>query len=208
MALKKKINKNEYEKLNESFKELYVEDGDNFILDLEGEEDLGALKRAKEHEAAKRKEAAKLAKELKDELESLKAEKDEEISKLKNKLTNVFVDSAAKKIAEEICTVPSLLAPILKNRLSVDLDSDIPVTRVLDENGEISPLTLEELQKEFSSNAEYSAIMIASKASGGAKPTPPTQAPPAGSGASTDLLTNSAALKAHIQSKIESKAGE
>lgn len=69
MALKKKITKAEYDKLKEGVKENYIEDGDNgYKLDLEGEQDNEALKRAKDRETQLRKDAEKKAKELEDKL--------------------------------------------------------------------------------------------------------------------------------------------
>lgn len=70
MALKKKITKTEYEKLATHFQGEYKADGDNFVLDIDGEEDIGALKRAKDREVQR-------AKDLEDENKKLKAEKDE-----------------------------------------------------------------------------------------------------------------------------------
>ena len=42
MALKKKLTKAEYEKLSEHIKAEYIEDGDGFRLDIDGDEDTGA----------------------------------------------------------------------------------------------------------------------------------------------------------------------
>lgn len=207
MALKKNLTKKEYEKLSESFQELYTENEDgSYSLDLEGDEDVSSLKRAKEHEVAKRKEEAKkrreaeaklkeyedskaeqeeendkkkgdiesLDKKWKEKYEKLEATKNGEVTSLKNKLSNLMVDSVANQLATEISTVPELLAPFLQKRLSLDLESDIPTTRVLDDKGELSALTLDELKTEFKGNPKYAAIMRAeSKASGGTKATPP-----------------------------------
>lgn len=206
MALKKSLTKKEYEKLSESFQELYSENDDGtYTLDIEGDEDVSSLKRAKEHEVAKRKEEAKKRREAEAKLkeyEDAKAEQEEEnhkkagdvdaldkkwqkkhadalsakeleVATLKSKLSSLMVDSVANQIATEISTVPELLAPFLQKRLSLDLESDIPTTRVLDDKGELSALTLDELKSEFSENPKYAAIMRASKASGGAKATPP-----------------------------------
>ena len=56
MALKKKLTKAEYEKLSEHIKAEYIEDGDGFRLDIDGDEDTGALKRAKDREAQLRRQ--------------------------------------------------------------------------------------------------------------------------------------------------------
>ena len=62
MALKRKITKADYDKLAADLKTEYVADGDdNYRLDLDGEEDTGALKRAKDRETQLRKDAEKKA---------------------------------------------------------------------------------------------------------------------------------------------------
>jgi len=66
MALKKKITKAEHEALAAHFKSEYVEDGDGYRLDVEGEEDTGALLRAKTRETELRKEAEANLKKLQD----------------------------------------------------------------------------------------------------------------------------------------------
>ncbi len=72
MALKKKLTKAEYDKLKNELKENYIEDGDDgYKLDLEGDEDTGALKRAKDREVQLRKEAEKRAKDAEDRLSEL-----------------------------------------------------------------------------------------------------------------------------------------
>ncbi|WEM33660.1 hypothetical protein PSAKC1_00019 [Pseudomonas phage PSA-KC1] len=62
MALKKKLTKEEHAKLSDALKAEYIEDGDGFRLDVDGDEDTGALKRAKDREAQLRKDAEKEAK--------------------------------------------------------------------------------------------------------------------------------------------------
>ena len=65
---KKKISKAGFEKLADHLKTEYVERGDNYILDLEGDD---ALERAKEHERELRKAAEAEAKQLKEKLAQL-----------------------------------------------------------------------------------------------------------------------------------------
>ena len=72
MALKRKITKADYDKLAADIKTEYVADGDdNYRLDLDGEEDTGALKRAKDRETQLRTDAEKKAAELAAQLDSL-----------------------------------------------------------------------------------------------------------------------------------------
>lgn len=195
MKLKKNIDKAAFESLTEMQQGLYIEDGEGYKLDIEvdGEEDTGALKRAKDREVQLRKDAQKEANELRDrlaeieessaenigdvktlqksyegKLEKQKGESDAKISKLTSNLNNLLVDNAAMAIANKISKSPKLLIPHIKARLKADLDGDSPVTRVLDGEGNVSATTLAELETEFVANPDFSAIIIASQSSGSA----------------------------------------
>ena len=61
-----------------------------------------------------------------------------------------------------------MLLPHIKARLQADFEGDAPVTRILDKEGKVSAMTVEELSAEFVANKDFSAIITASKASGGA----------------------------------------
>lgn len=203
MALKNKIDKAAFDKLPDVLKSEYIEDGEGYRLDVDGAEDTGALKRAKDREAQLRKDAETKLREAQEQLDALgtdDARKKGDIATLeaswKGKLEaeqtahkatadkyqgafrKTLVDKQANEIATKISKVPSLVARVLKDRLTIDFEGDEPVTRVLDANGKVSALTLEDLQKEVVANPEYADIIIASKSSGGAgKKTPGGGAP-------------------------------
>lgn len=193
MALKKKLSKAEYDKLSDAIKAEYIEDGDGFRLDIDGDEDTGALKRAKDREAQLRRDAeaklreaqeeldringddarkkgdiATLEKSWQKKLEDQKAEYEGKVSKLTSHTTKTLVDNVATQIASKISNAPALLLPHIKSRLQADFEGDAPVTRVLDKDGKPSAMTVEELAAEFVANKDFSAIITASKASGGA----------------------------------------
>ena len=193
MALKKKLTKAEYEKLSEHIKAEYIEDGDGFRLDIDGDEDTGALKRAKDREAQLRRDAEAKLREAQEELDRIngddarkkgdiatlekswqkklddtKAEYEGKVSKLTAHTTKTLVDNVATQIATKISNAPALLLPHIKSRLQADFEGDSPVTRVLDKDGKPSAMTVEELAAEFVANKDFSAIITASKASGGA----------------------------------------
>ena len=193
MALKKKLTKAEYEKLSEHIKAEYIEDGDGFRLDIDGDEDTGALKRAKDREAQLRRDAeaklreaqeeldringddarkkgdiATLEKSWQKKLEDQKSEYEGKVSKLTAHTTKTLVDNVATQIASKISNAPALLLPHIKARLQADFEGDAPVTRILDKDGKVSAMTVEELSAEFVANKDFSAIITASKASGGA----------------------------------------
>lgn len=193
MALKKKLTKAEHEKLSEHLKAEYIEDGDGFRLDVDGEEDTGALKRAKDREAQLRREAETKLREAQEQLEALgtddarkkgdiatlekswqkklddqKAEYDGKLSKLTGHTTKSLVDNVALSIATKISNAPALILPHIRGRLQADFEGDEPKTRVLDKDGKPSAMTIDELSAEFVANKDFSAIITASKASGGA----------------------------------------
>lgn len=193
MALKKKLTKEEYSKLSDHIKAEYIEDGDGFRLDIDGDEDTGALKRAKDREAQLRRDAEAKLREAQEELDRIngddarkkgdiatlekswqkklddtKAEYEGKVSKLTAHTTKTLVDNVATQIATKISNAPALLLPHIKSRLQADFEGDSPVTRVLDKDGRHSAMTVEELAAEFVANKDFSAIITASKASGGA----------------------------------------
>lgn len=193
MALKKKLTKEEHAKLSEHLKAEYIEDGEGFRLDVDGEEDTGALKRAKDREAQLRREAETKLREAQEQLEALgtddarkkgdiatlekswqkklddqKAEYDGKLSKLTGHTTKSLVDNVALSIASKISNAPAIILPHIRARLQADFEGDEPKTRVLDKDGKPSALTVEELSQEFIANKDFSAIITASKASGGA----------------------------------------
>lgn len=95
MALKKKLEKAEWEKLSKELQKEYTADGDVYLLDTEDddddnddpENDPAALRRARDREKADAKAAKKEAKDLKAKLDALEKErdpKDKDIAKLES----------------------------------------------------------------------------------------------------------------------------
>jgi len=188
MALKLKIAKEVFDKLPDAVKSEYFEKDGEYHLDVDGLEDTGALRRAKDHEVKQRKEvegklrdaetrieeltgevsgnAAKFDKELKKQL----GEKDGQLTKANAFVQKTLVDSVATKIAGEISTAPALLIPHIKARLTADLSGDEPATKVLGADGKVSETTIEQLTAEFVANKDFSAIIRGNKASGGGAP--------------------------------------
>lgn len=97
--------------------------------------------------------------------EELTAGRDSFKSLFESTKVNQVADSMASKLSK----MPKWLARDIKERLSVDYDADgNPSLRVLDGDGKVSAMSLEDLEKEFLTNEEYADILIGSKASGGA----------------------------------------
>lgn len=232
MALKKKITKEEYAKLAEHFKGEYKADGDNFILDVEGEEDTGELRRANERNKAAAKEEKKRADEAQAKLDALGDEgarkagdivtleksfneklkleiekRENVINKQKAHIQTQLVDNVAHKLASELSDSPKLLLPHIKARLSADFDGEEPQTRVLDAMGKLSAFTVDDLKKEFSTSKDFSAIIRVSKASGaGGKMTQDQSRPGGLSQFSNEQSKNPAEMSnAELRDRVEAR---
>lgn len=173
------------------------EDG-KYHLDVEGGEDTGALKRAKDYEKSARQKVEKELADTKAELDALTEERDnilkgalpkgdvekleaswkqkyekrekeltEQLGSLNGSLQTLLVDNVAQGLASKISKSPELLLPHIKGRLKTELVDGKPVTRVLDKEGNVSALSINELEAEMVANPSYAPIIIGSKASGG-----------------------------------------
>lgn len=193
MALKRTITKEQFEKLADNIKFEYVADGENFTLQTEGDEDTGALKRAN---ARLKDQVATLEGKndgLQVEIDKMNAnparkagdiaalerswnnEKNEAVAAVTAKLdkANGFIvknmlENAANSLADKISTAPALLRPHIQSRLTVDIEGDEPVVKVLDATGKPSAMTVDKLGEEFVANKDFSSIIRVTKASGGA----------------------------------------
>lgn len=199
MALKRKITKAEFDKLSAELQAEYVEKDGDYVLDVDGDEDVGPLRRAKDRAIQERDEARRKAREAEDKLAELdendakktgdiekleakwKKDKDDAVAEVQGKLdranayvTNQLVDAQAKAMAAEISTSPALLQPHIRARLQADIgdwaEGHTPQTTILDGKGEASNMNLDGLKKEFVDNKEFAPIIRASKASGGGAP--------------------------------------
>lgn len=225
MGLQRKIDKEAFDKLSDATKEFYHKVGENYILDLDGEdENVTAHKNETAAEKAKR-----IA--LEQELAKLRGEKtaaDEAAMKAAGDIAGLETAWTAKltsavetekqntaryvgmvesmmigNMAEEMgmklsSKAGKLLAPLIRARLGVDMTGDEPAIVIKGADGKPSTMTREQLHEEFFNNKDYSGIIDGSKASGGQTANKPSQ--PASQGNNvTDLSKMSAAsLVAHL----------
>lgn len=196
MALKRKLTKAQYEKLSDDIKKEYKADGDDFVLDIDGDEDIGALKRAKDREVQARKDAEKERDELRDQVHELEKGKAGDVAKLQKKwdadkatMTEQHTAALSKRdgfimktlktgLAEKIAAAlnpraPKVFVPHLEARITVDLTGDEPKVVILGQDGKPGsvdgkPMTAEHLQQEFVANKDFAGMIVGSKASGGA----------------------------------------
>lgn len=90
-----------------------------------------------------------------------KAAKEREDS-IKGEAVNKQVDELAKLFVS-----PALAKSFIKSRLTAELVDGAPIVRVLDANGKPSAASVEDLKKEYLTNAELKSSLVASKGSGG-----------------------------------------
>lgn len=187
---KRKINKEAFDKLSDAHKEFYEEKSGSYLLKVE-DDDADELRRAKDREVQARKDAEKKAKELQEQLdeatgndakkrgdievldkswkEKFEKQKTDYEAKLATKDTFIrttLVDSVANSLASKISNAPAVLLPHIKARLTADLDGEQPATKILDKDGKVSAMSVEDLEKEFVANKDFSSIIVGSKASG------------------------------------------
>jgi hypothetical protein len=196
MALKKKIAKEAYEKLPEDLKALYRfnESKGEAVLDVEAEEgdDVGELRRANTRNKERAAAAEKKLQELQDQLDAtsssdakkrgdietlekgwlkekqaLIAANETAVNNLKGFVKKFLIDNNAVRIANEISTVPLLMADHISKRLDVDFAGEEPKLIILGDDGKPSNMSLEDLSKNFMDNKSYSSIIVGSRASGG-----------------------------------------
>lgn len=188
MALKRKISKDAFEKLNEVLQAEYKEKDGSYFLDTDDASELErALAREKEartkaetdlqaatterdelkaNAGDKHKDIQTLETSWKKKLGETEAQYQARVSKLETQMRNSLIDSEAMRLASEISTSPKLLLPHIKARLAADLEGDAPTLKILDASGKLSASSIDDLKQEFSTNKDFSSIIIGSKASG------------------------------------------
>lgn len=196
MALKRKVTKEEFDKLPEVLKAEYEEKNGMFHAIIDGDDDaIEAIKRAKEHESESHKETKRKLKELEDRLSKDKYNSDKSNNDVaaiekswqdkfsaretellgKNKtiesmLSNSLKDSVISSIASELVKTDSqrIFKKAVADRFVVEMDGDAPKIRIMDREGKPSAMSLEDFKKEVLADKEYTSILNISKASGGA----------------------------------------
>lgn len=192
--MKLKMTLDNLDGLDESLHQYYVEKDGKFVLDLDGYEEPGALKRAKDHEKKLRQEAEQKVRELTEKMGELEGQVTELQDTNRQKggmaaLEQSYKDKIEKmrgehqqELAGRDAQISKLLVDNVADTMAAEL-SDAPEllsdiirkrltvkdgeTRVLDGNGELSASTVDELREEFRSNKKYAAVIRGSQANGG-----------------------------------------
>ena len=132
------------------------------------EEAAAAREAAKYKEAMEKNDAQAVAKSWSEKYEKLEGDLKSEKERYNNYVRKSLVDAAVSEMAERISTSPALIRPHIASRLDVDLSGAEPVLFVKDEKGMRSALTIQELEKSFIDNKDYSAIIKHNSTNGGA----------------------------------------
>lgn len=189
--LKMKIDKEAYDELSDETKAFYNETDGGYQLKVEGYDDPAELRRARDREKQAAAEYRQKAQELEERLKKLEGDdhrkrgdidalekswreqlekavgaKDSELKKRDEIIQRVFRTNVAKEMAREISTVPVAMARLIQDRLVVEIEDGEPVTRVLDNSGKLSALSLDDLKKELVADPDLSGMIKGSKASG------------------------------------------
>ena len=185
----------EHKALPEDTQKEYTESNGAYTLTLEGHEEHLIPKAKKDLAEQHRKAAetklaevesreAKLLKQLEDskggskELEEIRTNAQAEIDRIKTEYADKeaaqqlevnkgLIAVEAEKFAQEHFIAPSLIKDKFASRLTVVDVNGNSVIRTLDADGKESIATVQDVQKEFLANREYSAIVKGSQGSGG-----------------------------------------
>ncbi len=115
----------------------------------------------------------------KEKLAKKDAEHSAALQLMRTGIAKSMVDAAVSGLSGELFTSPKIGAPHVQSRFAVDFESpDGPTLRILDGAGRPSAMTLDDLKQEILTNQEFSPILKATSASGGA-PSPSAAAVPA-----------------------------
>ncbi|AUM59722.1 DNA helicase [Pseudomonas phage PMBT14] len=175
------------------------EDG-SFRLDVTGLEDTGALKRAKEHEKNQRKQAQTRVTELQSKIEdledqiaalgdpnknsadALKLQKlERQLTDAQGKLTaretelmgeisRLTSTASATVLVNDLTDFPDLMLPMVSARLTTVLENGKAVVKVLDPDGDVGSMTVDELKAEIENDTKYAPLLRGSQGSGSGAP--------------------------------------
>lgn len=234
MKIKRKVSKEEFAALPEAIQALYNLSGDTYMLDADDADDLrSALEQEKTNGKNIKKELDDLRKSIKDkedenarntgDIAALDASWQKKYNDLQTKydtdlaaatgetatvMRTLTVDKMASEIAS-ISTVPTLLEPVIRARLSAELVDGKVITRVLDKDGKPSALSVDDLKKELANNPEYKSIIKSGNQAGGSAPAShPGGSAPGSRQANPSENANLARMKpADLKAHIEAKGG-
>jgi phosphopantetheinyl transferase (holo-ACP synthase) len=181
MALKNTVTT--LEEIPETLREHYtpVKEGEavtHYTLVEDGAEDVRGLHSVLDHVPKEAKAALDLAKQRGEDITSLqtswatkeaeiKASYEEASKAVKTALKRSTKERTAKELGLKLFGESAELAiPHIEKRISVELDGDRAIERILDKDGRPSAYSISDLEKELREDPRFARILIATKASG------------------------------------------
>lgn len=157
--------KKEYEALNQEKEKLKA---NNASLMQEKIEAKKAADKAAMEAAKKSGDIDAVEKSWNEKYSTLENEKTQASQRYERMIQSMTVGATASRLAAELAIPGSadVLLPHISARLTVEIKDDKPVVRVLDKNGNLSAMTIKELQAEFMTNPMFAPIISGTKASG------------------------------------------
>lgn len=158
MKLKLKITSTELDALSDSVKALYAEQDDgSYALEVEGVEDTGALKRAKDYEKQLRQTAEKAARELKDQLADINLQMEElkEASAGKGGKKSSELEALEKSWKEKLANKEKELTDKLagvQNALKTQMVDSVAMRMATDLAGENAELLLPHISRRLAAD--------------------------------------------------------
>lgn len=183
MALKMQVSS--IEEVDEKYRDQYkeVDEGGTkvFKLDVDGVEDVGALKRANERIKQERDAAIEAAKSKGEDWKNIQADYEKRLKDSETKVTEAIkttqkalktekrtkvLDDIAAKVAVDVDS-QDIVRLFAKDRIRIDIEDDRAIPRVLDAEGKVSSLSVEDLVKELKEDKRLARVVGASRGSGG-----------------------------------------
>lgn len=221
--MKYKISKQEFEALSDDVKAMYKVNGDNYVMHIEGMPDVSAIQSQLDALQGTLADAEKKKKDAEDQAElekqaklkkagdvtaleesynakiaKIEADHKALVDGLNKKLSDNIVGTAVSSLSSKLCGDDAMLIePFIKNRVS--LDSDTGALRILDDKGNPSASTIEDLEKEIRSNEKFAKIISAGSPSGTGGNIQPEKANDSSGGGSFGLGASSEALSTYNQ---------
>lgn len=190
MALARIIAAAAYAVLNPAVQAEYKQVGEEYHLDVVGEDFSHVVQKktiAEEH----RKKAETKAEELQNQLDEIRRgnipkadvealenshkerynkavkEAKEREAVLLGNISRVMVEGRAMALAKELSTAPDLLAPVIASRMQAVEGENGFELKVKDKAGVLGVMSLDDLTNEIKGDARYASVLIGSKGSGG-----------------------------------------
>lgn len=126
-----------------------------------------AAEQARLESAKKNGDVEALEKSWQEKLDSQLAEKDQELEKFRGMVSGLTVGQTAALVSADVFGEHAeLMQHHVESRLTYELTNEGPQVRVLDPEGKMSAMGVEDLKKEFKGNKKFAPFVVGTKASG------------------------------------------